>query len=1040
LVGDNPITLGVKFRSDVSGSVTGVRFYKGSGNNGTHIGMLYSSTGALLAQATFTGETASGWQQVNFSSPVAISANTTYVAAFFSNSGHAGDGGYFTSKGLDNAPLHALKSGVDGPNGLYMYGSAPLFPSQSWADSNYWVDIVFSTGQTSSVQISSLTCPANLGPNASGTCTVTLTGTAPAGGAAVALTNTNTVLTAPVSVTVAAGLTSATFNVTTAGIASNQSATVTATYNATSASATVGLVASMLVSSLACPANLGPNASGTCTVTLTQVAPAGGAVVSLTSNQTALTVPASVTVAGGVTTGAFNAATGTLASNLTATVTASYNSSSAPATINLVATIVVSSLTCNPTSLGPNATSSCTVTLSNPAPGGGAVVSLTSNNPLLTTPASVTVLAGSTTAAFTATAGNITVSQTGSVTAGYNGSSQPVSISLVPLAVQVTSLLCNLTGLMSAGTTTCTATLSQTVAANTPVSLTSSSPLLSVPAGVTVPAGSNSAGFSATAGTISTDASGVITATLGTASKTVTLALWSTPTLVALTCSPTALTVGASSTCTVILSKAAGAIAVGIAASDPALSTPASATVPLGAVSVAFTVTAQSLPKGWIVLTATWNSLSKSALLTVSAPSSSQSVTSPVQASSISCTPKTLPAGGSGICQIGLDGVMASSTAELQLSSSSDSIKLPATITTRPGQSSVQFQIDAAPAPTEQSAVITARLGAEVVQETVAIGLRRRSGLSTPSRRLVKYGTEVRFSVFNSDPGAGLSVTALPPGASFDAASGAFDWIPTAAQQGIYEVVFNALSPTGEVITERVELEVDSGAPAITRVINAASHSQDAACSPGAIGRLEGKWLSDESAAESDASGGSLRLSGTAVMVNGDAVPILYASATRVDFLCPASVPGSQLQIVVETAGGRSQASQTTARELAPGLFSIDGSDRGQGMALHAGGSSLVMVRNYHYAAQPAQPGDVIAIYATGMEGLSKASVRIGNTEVEADSLDKVPGLPGLWLLSVTVPQGEVGNAVGLSISRRMSNEISVSSNQIRIAIEAPGR
>jgi len=389
------------------------------------------------------------------------------------------------------------------------------------------------------------------------------------------------------------------------------------------------------------------------------------------------------------------------------------------------------------------------------------------------------------------------------------------------------------------------------------------------------------------------------------------------------------------------------------------------------------------------------------------------------------------------VCQIGLDGVAASSTAELQLSSSSDSIKLPATISTRPGQSSVQFQIDAAIAPTEHSAVITARLGEEVVQETVAIGVGRRSRLSTPGRRLVKFGAEVRFPVFSSDPGAKLSVTALPPGASFDAASGIFDWIPTAAQQGTYRVTFNSLTPTGDLITEDVELEVDSGAPAITKVMNAASHSQDAACSPGAIGRLEGRWLSEESAVASDASGSSLRLSGTAVMVNGDAVPVLYASATRVDFLCPASVPGSHLQIAVETAGGRSEAAETIAQELAPGVFSIDGSGAGQGMVLHAGGSSLVMVRNYHYAAQPAQPGDVITLYATGMEGASKASVRIGNTEVEPESFDT---LPGLIVLSVKVPLGEVGNAVGLSVVGRMSNGASVSSNQIHIAVEAFGR
>ena len=140
---DAPVTLGVKFRSDASGNVTGIRFYKGAGNNGTHIGLLYSSTGAVLAQATFSGETASGWQQVNFSSAVSIAANTTYIAAFFTTSGYAYTVNQFTSAGVDSPPLHGLRSGVDGPNGVYAFGSTPQFPTFTYADTNYWVDLVF---------------------------------------------------------------------------------------------------------------------------------------------------------------------------------------------------------------------------------------------------------------------------------------------------------------------------------------------------------------------------------------------------------------------------------------------------------------------------------------------------------------------------------------------------------------------------------------------------------------------------------------------------------------------------------------------------------------------------------------------------------------------------------------------------------------------------------------------------------------------------------------------------------------------------------
>ncbi len=106
------IELGVKFRSDIAGYITGISFYKGGGNTGTHVGHLWTSSGTLLATATFSGETATGWQQVSFASPVAISANTTYVASYFAPAGgYAIDAGYFATSGYDNAPLHAWLMG-----------------------------------------------------------------------------------------------------------------------------------------------------------------------------------------------------------------------------------------------------------------------------------------------------------------------------------------------------------------------------------------------------------------------------------------------------------------------------------------------------------------------------------------------------------------------------------------------------------------------------------------------------------------------------------------------------------------------------------------------------------------------------------------------------------------------------------------------------------------------------------------------------------------------------------------------------------------
>jgi hypothetical protein len=145
---DRAVTLGVKFRADVDGFVTGVRFYKDARDTGAHLGELWSGTGLLLASATFT-ESASGWQEASFATPVAITAGTTYIAANHTTTGYPQDVGYFSATGVDAPPLHALKDGVDGGNGVYGYDVVPgtsAFPDQSFQGSNYYVDVVFATG------------------------------------------------------------------------------------------------------------------------------------------------------------------------------------------------------------------------------------------------------------------------------------------------------------------------------------------------------------------------------------------------------------------------------------------------------------------------------------------------------------------------------------------------------------------------------------------------------------------------------------------------------------------------------------------------------------------------------------------------------------------------------------------------------------------------------------------------------------------------------------------------------------------------------
>jgi hypothetical protein len=133
------VTLGLKFSSDVPGAVTGIRFYKGPHKAGTHVANMWSSTGTKLAEITFSGETASGWQQANFSSAVNIAANTTYVISYLAPKGYYACDQNYSWATLSAAPLHVSGAAP----GVFAYGSASTFPTGTWNGSNYWVDLVF---------------------------------------------------------------------------------------------------------------------------------------------------------------------------------------------------------------------------------------------------------------------------------------------------------------------------------------------------------------------------------------------------------------------------------------------------------------------------------------------------------------------------------------------------------------------------------------------------------------------------------------------------------------------------------------------------------------------------------------------------------------------------------------------------------------------------------------------------------------------------------------------------------------------------------
>jgi hypothetical protein len=134
--------LGMKFTAKVAGKISAIRFYKSPAEKGAHTGHIFSASGAQLAAVVFSRESASGWQQQALSAPLAIAAGTQYVVSVNTGNSYYVD----TVNGLASAVVNGTLSSVAGNNGVF--GPVGKLPTQSWNNSNYFRDIVFTSGSS----------------------------------------------------------------------------------------------------------------------------------------------------------------------------------------------------------------------------------------------------------------------------------------------------------------------------------------------------------------------------------------------------------------------------------------------------------------------------------------------------------------------------------------------------------------------------------------------------------------------------------------------------------------------------------------------------------------------------------------------------------------------------------------------------------------------------------------------------------------------------------------------------------------------------
>ena len=228
--------------------------------------------------------------------------------------------------------------------------------------------------------------------------TVALSGLA-ASALTISLSSDKSTVKVPSSVVVAAGRGSASFPITSSAVSSSQPVTITASSGSVSKTAMLVVDAASLVSISVSPTSVvgGKTAAGT----LSLNGPAAKAVtIELSSSSKSATVPSSVSIAAGKSSGTFTVHTSPVPSTLAVTLTATAGSGplSAPLTIQPP---TVKSLTLSPTSVVGGKSSTGKVTLTSVAPTGGLVISLSSSGSAATVPASVKIPGGATSATFT---------------------------------------------------------------------------------------------------------------------------------------------------------------------------------------------------------------------------------------------------------------------------------------------------------------------------------------------------------------------------------------------------------------------------------------------------------------------------------------------------------------------------------------------------------------------------------------------------------------------------------------------------------------
>jgi len=175
--------------------------------------------------------------------------------------------------------------------------------------------------------------------------------------------------------------------------------------------------------------------------------------------------------------------------------------------------------------------------------------------------------------------------------------------------------------------------------------------------------------------------------------------------------------------------------------------------------------------------------------------------------------------------------------------------------------------------------------------------------------------------------------------------------------------------------------------PSVQSAVNAATFATGP-LTPGSIATLTGSQFSGKN---------------ISVTFNGLPSQVLFSNATQINLIVPAGLAGKTSAQVVVTVDGMASAPLTVnLAAFGPGIFT-------NGIANQD--------NSVNSAKQPAAPGSVIQIYATGLSGTGVITANIG-TEVVTEPYyaGPAPGIPGVQQIDLILPADLTGNTVNVAV------------------------